>query len=105
MPAASAPPGMVTRSGSHDGLETHTVVILGLDPRIALIPYRLNSSHFSVVRAATDARVKPEHDGRRPHVHHNENCWCARFRYPRTSLLSAAEFLPCASARKDFCRG
>src|SRR5450759_1443677 len=74
MPAASAPPGMVTRSGSHDGLETHTVVILGLDPRIALIPYRLNSSHFSVVRAATDARVRPEHDGRRPHVHHNENC-------------------------------
>ena len=42
------------------------IVILGLDPRITLSPYPLNSSHFSVVRAATDARGGTEHDRRKP---------------------------------------
>src|SRR5450759_779359 len=40
-----------------DGLERYPVVILGLDPRISLSPYWLNSSHSSVVRD-TVARVR-----------------------------------------------
>jgi hypothetical protein len=39
-----------------------SVHFVGLDPRVALSAYWPLSSHFSVVRAATDARVEPEHD-------------------------------------------
>jgi hypothetical protein len=53
---------VVVRGSSHHGLETHAVVIFGLDPRITLHPHLSQSRHFKTVRAVGDARVKPEHD-------------------------------------------
>jgi hypothetical protein len=50
------------------------VTFVGLDPRITLSVYWLPSSHFSVVPAATDARIAPDHDARSKPSRQNESC-------------------------------
>jgi hypothetical protein len=50
------------------------VVILGLDPRIALSPYSPPLGNLSIVRAVSDVRVEPEHDEEAPATRHNQNC-------------------------------